>query len=342
MQEDLDLLKDNRSRVVVDEGNAAISRTTELCVECRRCINICPTQEFSFNHRAADVVVGTPYQEPLDCIFCGQCVKHCPTGAITDKNDLATIMADLDNPNKMAIALWDPALLATLSLEQPEIESERKLVGVLRTLGFEAVLDLEFGMELFVDSAAREIKKSGKSNVILSHCPSLNLYLEKYYPQLKENLLGVATPDALLANFVKREYAKINKINASDIVVVSISSCTAKKIKKGADLEHVLTLRELGRIIRQKNLKIAEIEGREFNRVLAPKNKKAREMAACGKAAEMIAAEVGGEFVVANEVKNIKKILDGLTKKRIQTKIIELAICPGGCVGGGGQSNKIL
>ncbi|HCU70278.1 MAG TPA: hypothetical protein DIC35_00815 [Candidatus Moranbacteria bacterium] len=341
-EEELDLLKDNRMRVVVDEGNSAISRTTELCVECRRCINICPTKELSFNNRSGDVVVGTPYQKPLDCIFCGQCVKNCPTGGITDKNDLDEILEKLDDPKKMAVALFDPALLESMSLEQPEIESQRKLVGTLKAVGFEAVFDLAFGMEIFIEKTIEKIKGNQSNNLILSHCPSLKLYIEKYFPEFSKNIIDVLTPDELMAIFVKTEYAKKNKINPKDIVVVSISSCVAKKIKKDTSLDYVITMREFGRIIRKKNIKISEVEGEEFSRDISPKNKEVSKMTRCGGAAEMIAREMGIEYIQANGVKDIKNIFISLRKKRIETKIIEAMICPGGCVGGGGQSNNIL
>ncbi|MFZ2226663.1 MAG: 2Fe-2S iron-sulfur cluster-binding protein, partial [Candidatus Moraniibacteriota bacterium] len=81
--EEQKLLRDNWSRVVIENENPCISRNSEFCVECRRCINICPEQKFGFNHRAGDVVVGTAYEKVLDCSFCGKCVEVCPVAALT-------------------------------------------------------------------------------------------------------------------------------------------------------------------------------------------------------------------------------------------------------------------
>lgn len=150
------------------------------------------------------------------------------------------------------------------------------------------------------------------------------------------------TPEELMAQWIKTHYAQKHKINPANVVVIAISACTAKKIKKDASLNYVLTMRELGRIIRQKNVKLAEVTGDEFSRDLAVKNKAVEKMVHCGGAAELLAKSLQCEYVVANEVKTIKKLLDNLSKKRIQTKIIEVMICPGGCVGGGGQSKQIL
>jgi len=337
-RENLDLLKDNRSRVVVDEGNPCVSRTTELCVECRRCVNICPTKEFSFNNRAGDVVVGTPYEKPLDCIFCGQCVKNCPTGALTDKDDLDRIIGELDDLKKMAVALVDPAVLESAVLEQPEIGSVGKLIGALEALGFEKVFDLGFGMELALEKMAQAIKVSGKDNLMLSHCPSFNLLVDKYYPQFRGNILDVANPDELMVEAVKNGYAKRHKIDPQAIVVISISSCVAKKKDRSGNLDYVLTVRELGRLIRRKNLKLEEIKSAGFGKDLAVKSESVKNMAHAGGTAEMLAKKLKCKYVVADGVPQIKNILRDLDKGRIKTKIIECMVCPGGCVNGGGQS----
>ncbi len=349
--EELDLLKDNRLRVVVDEGNPAISRTTELCVECRRCINVCPTKEFGFNNRAGDVVVGTPYEKPLDCIFCGQCVKDCPVGAITDKNDLPKIIGELDDLKKMAVALVDPAILESVAFEQEEMDSKEKIVGVLQAIGFEKVFDLGFGMELMLEQMEKKIKDSPGKNIILGHCPSLNLYIQKYYPQFVENILNVANPDEIMAEHIKRDYAREQKINPDDIAVISISSCTANKVSKSENLDYVITVRELGRIIRQKNIKLADIKQTDFNnelvRSLAPpgaklllNGKSAKNIIRTGGAAEILAKKTKAKYVVADGIEQIKNILNNLSKSRIETKIIEGMVCPGGCVNGGGQSRN--
>lgn len=339
--ENLDLLKDNCMRVVVDEGNPCISRTTELCVECRRCINVCPTKELAFNHRAGDVVVGTAYEKPLDCIFCGQCVKNCPTGAITDKGDLLEIIKQLDDLKKMAVVLVDPAILESIAFEQPELDFKEKLIGTLKALGFEKVFDLGFGMELAVEKMTQSAKANGKNNLMLSHCPSFDIFIEKYYPQFKNNILDVATPDELMAEFIKNEYAEKEKINPADLVVISISSCVAKKKAKGKSLDHVMTVRELGRLIRQKNLKLAEIEKADFSQGLEVNNEKVKNIIKAGGAAEMMAKTIKGGYVSADGVEKIKNILRDLDKGRVKAKIIECLICEGGCANGGGQARKL-
>jgi len=105
--EEQKLLRDNWSRVVVENENPCISRNSEFCIECKRCVSICPEHKFGFNHRAGDVVVGTPYEKVLDCSFCGKCIEACPVAALTDQNDYTKIISNLDDLKKFSVAVVD-------------------------------------------------------------------------------------------------------------------------------------------------------------------------------------------------------------------------------------------
>ncbi len=154
--EELELIKDNWSRVVFEEKNPCISRNSEFCIECRRCINICPEKKFGFNHRAGDVVVGTPYDEILDCSFCGKCVEICPTAALTDKNNFKKIIKDLDNLKKLSVAVVEFGMKEKIFEKIGKISSEKDFKKILFNLGFEKIINLE--NESFGDEEVLEIK----------------------------------------------------------------------------------------------------------------------------------------------------------------------------------------
>lgn len=171
-EEERDLLKDNKQRVVIDDKNPVISRTTEYCVECRRCVNICPDKVFGFNHRAGDVVVGTAYEKTLDCSFCGKCVEACPTAALTDQNDFGKIMGELDDLKKMAIAVVDWQAEEGVAIQLQNMKCQKKFDEILSTLGFEKIIKLcegdsedEMIKSIKTDYARRE-KIDSKSMVV--------------------------------------------------------------------------------------------------------------------------------------------------------------------------------
>lgn len=343
--EELDLLKDNRMRVVVDDKNPAIHRTTEFCVECRRCINICPVAAYSFNHRAGDVVVGTPYEKALDCIFCGACVKYCPTAALTDKNDLDEIIARLDDLKVLAVAMVDPAIMESIANEFPEINTQEKLAGLLRAMGFERVFGLGWGMEKYAKEISREIRENagdqGNRMVISSHCPAFNLFIEKYYPELVKNISTIKNPNELMAEAIKTDYARKEKIDPGKIVAISISACVSKKAVISQNQDYVLTVRELGRLARKKNISATGIKesksdsGFEFD-------EKALAMVKSGGLSELIAPVLKNrKSIVLNSIVDIKNTLENIKKRKVEYDFVEGMVCPGGCVHGGGQSIKI-
>jgi len=142
-REELDLVRDNWSRVVTENENPCVSRNSEFCVECRRCVNICPEKKFGFNYRAGDVVVGTPYEKVLDCGFCGECVRVCPTAALTDQNDFFKIIKDLDDLRKFSIAILDWEISEKIFDQIKNITAEKDLKKILFDLGFEKIINLE-------------------------------------------------------------------------------------------------------------------------------------------------------------------------------------------------------
>jgi|GEM_PF-3072694 len=336
--EELDLLKDNKSRVVVEDKNPCISRTTEFCVECRRCINACPTQEFGFNHRAGDTVVGTPFEKELDCIFCGQCVKVCPTAALTDKNDLKKIAFELDNVNKLAVAIVDGEIL----------ENQKNIVKTLRELGFEKVFDLSWGNQKFLEELNEELQENPKK-IISSFCPSLNLYIEKYEQDLKKYLCETDNPDNLMAKAVKTKYAQVEKINPENMVVISISPCVAKKAVKNKFLDYILTMRELARLKLIKSLKEEDgsVEKKKGEPVRSGNNfdkfldaVETQRIGKIGGIFKNIKARKNPTSVSGIvEIKNIFKSIKRGEPVRPGNKfdLIEGFVCENGCVNGGGK-----
>ncbi|MCX6761646.1 MAG: 2Fe-2S iron-sulfur cluster-binding protein [Candidatus Moranbacteria bacterium] len=140
--EEQKLLRDNWSRVVVENENPCISRNSEFCVECRRCVSVCPEHKFGFNHRAGDVVVGTAYEKVLDCSFCGKCVEVCPVASLTDQNDYAKIIEDLDDLKRFSVAVVDLGTPEKIKEQLKNITPEQNLEKIFLELGFEKIINL--------------------------------------------------------------------------------------------------------------------------------------------------------------------------------------------------------
>jgi len=157
-KEELDLIKDNWSRVVVEKKNPCISRNSEFCIECRRCIDVCPEKALGFNYRAGNVIVGTPYEEVLNCSFCGECVRVCPTASLTDKNDFGRIMNVLDDLQKFSVAILDFDMQEKILRQIRSITPEKNLEKLFFSLGFEKFMVLSKKDKDKEDMKIEEIK----------------------------------------------------------------------------------------------------------------------------------------------------------------------------------------
>ncbi|OGI24941.1 MAG: hypothetical protein A3J76_03820, partial [Candidatus Moranbacteria bacterium RBG_13_45_13] len=238
--DELDLLKDNWEHTAFDEKNASISRDSQYCIECRRCVRICrdmqTVEAYGMNYRSSKTNVGTPYEIPLDCIFCGQCSAVCPTAAITEKDDAAEFEKALADPKKMVIVQTAPSVRFTFSEEFGEKSGtfwEGKLVASLRELGCDKVFDTVLGADLTIIEEAHElihrIKHKGILPMFTSCCPSWVLYVEKYYPEFIPNLSSCKSPQQMLAPLIKTYWAEREKIDPAQIISVSIMPCISKK-----------------------------------------------------------------------------------------------------------------
>jgi iron-only hydrogenase group A len=389
-KDELDLLKDNWSHVVVDEKNASIARDSEYCIECRRCVRICrdmqTVEAYGTNYRSSRTNVGTPYEIPLDCIFCGQCSAVCPTAAITEKDDTEKFEKAVADPKKLVVVQTAPSTRFTFGEEfdmPPGIFWEQKLIAVLKALGCDKVFDTVLGADLTILEEAEELMariKSGKNfPMFTSCCPSWVLYVEKYYPELITNLSSCKSPQQMLSPLIKTYYAQKEKIDPKNIVNVSIMPCTSKKYEADRlemkasgyqDTDIVLTVRELGRLVRRKKINPHGLAGKKFDPALGVTTGAGILFASSGgvmeaalrTAVEKITGQTLARFdfeavrgeegircaeieindlklrvAVAHKIINAKKILDDLRAGKCDYHFVEVMACPNGCIGGGGQ-----
>ena len=388
--DELDLLKNNWKHIVFEEKNSCISRDSQYCIECRRCIRICrdmqTVEAYGMNYRSSETNVGTPFEIPLDCIFCGQCSAVCPTAAITEKDDVTDFEKALADPKKMVIVQTAPSVRFTLGEEFGEAPGtfwEGKLVAALKKLGCDKVFDTVLGADLTILEEAHEliqrVKNKGPFPMFTSCCPSWILYAEKYWPEFIPNLSSCKSPQQMLAPLVKTYYAEREKINPDQIVSVSIMPCTSKKYEaqrkeingsEYQDVDIVLTVRELARLLRKKKIDPRALKEKKFDPALGISTgagilfaqsggvmeaalrtavekitgerlgKVEFEMVRGESGARCAEIEVGGlklRVAVVHEIRNAKNLLEEIKNGKSDYHFVEVMACPNGCIGGGGQ-----
>ena len=120
-------------------------------------------------------------------------------------------------------------------------------------------------------------------------------------------------------------------------MVIAISSCTAKKALKHDNLDHILTVRELGRIARKKDIQEADITTTKYDDPFG-ESKLAKKLAKIGGLLKAVGSK---NSVSVNSLKEFEDVMRSLKKKERKLDLIEMMICPRGCINGGGQAIEI-
>lgn len=376
----------------LDTSAAHMVRDNNKCILCRRCVAACNNQGISVigaNARGIDTHIGSPFELKLaqtSCISCGQCIVNCPTGALYEKDDTQKVWDAINDPTKHVVVQAAPAVRATLGecFDMPiGTDVTGKLFAALRRLGFDKVFDTNFGADITIMEEANElldrIKNGGVLPMITSCSPGWIKYCEHYYPDQLAHLSSCKSPQQMQGAVIKTYYAQKNGIDPKDIVSVSVMPCTAKKFECGrddesasgyADVDIVITTRELGRMIKGAGINFTALPDEEPDAPLGRGTGAAVIFGVTGgvmEAALRTAAEAitgkelenveftdvrGMEGVkeasyklgdmdvkvaIASGTKNAKVLMDKVKDGTADYTFIEIMGCPGGCINGGGQ-----
>ena len=258
------------------------------------------------------------------------------------------------------------------------------MVAALKRLGFKKVFDTNYGADLTIMEEAAElvnrIKNGGKLPMITSCSPGWVNYAEIYYGDCLDHLSSCKSPHEMMGAILKHYYAEKIGVAPADMFVVSVMPCTAKKFEKErdalktrglADVDAVLTTRELGKLIKRSGINFNKLPDEEFDNDIVGEYTGAGVIfgvtggvmeaalrtayhTLTGTEHEAIkfeavrgfdgireaSLEINGMTVniaVAHGMKNAKVLLDEIRAGNSKYHFIEVMGCPGGCINGGGQ-----
>lgn len=253
---------------------------------------------------------------------------------------------------------------------------EGKLVAALRKLGFNYVFDTSFGADLTTMEEANELINRINTNTNLpmftSCCPSWVKYAVDNHKELLNNISTCKSPIAMFSTIIKEYFSNIKKIDKNDIVVVAITPCTSKKYERNLypETDYVLTSSELGIWLKEKEIDFMSLISSKYDDLFSKTSGGGIIFGSTGGVTEsvmrtvyyMLTGKDSKTLLCYDDVRGYKNFktasitIDGIKiliaviytmpaleeflEKEDYKKyhFIEVMNCPGGCIGGAGNS----
>lgn len=279
------------------------------CKNCYKCIRHCPVKSIRFSGNQAYIIDN-------DCILCGHCFVVCPQNAkqIVDETEKVKVMLAAGNEVYLSLA---PSFAANYGVG---IEAMREAV---KKLGFADAEETAIGAAIVKNEYDRILKEEKPDVLISSCCHSVNLLIQKYYPEVLNCLAAVMSP-------MQAHCAEIKK-HRPEAKTVFVGPCVAKKDEAdhyGSMVDAVLTFDELTGWLNDEGITIEERKedtSTGLTRFFPTTG---------GILKTMEKSEKDYTYMAVDGIENCMAVLDELRSGGVHRCFIEMSACTGSCIGG--------
>lgn len=280
------------------------------CKNCYKCIRHCPVKSIRFSGNQAHIVAE-------ECILCGQCFVVCPQDAKEISSELEKVKVLL-NSGAPVVASIAPSFVA--NYKGCGIESLEK---ALKALGFAAAEETAIGATIVKKEYDRMLKEDKRDILISSCCHSVNLLIQKYFPESMQYLADIMSPMQAHCLDIKKRYPGAK--------TVFIGPCVAKKDEadhyKGI-VDAVLTFEDFTKWIEEENITLEpNIDSNEKS--------KARIFPTTGGILKSMDCDMQGyTYMAIDGTENCIAALKDIGNGNLHNCFIEMSACVGSCIGG--------
>ena len=280
------------------------------CKNCYKCIRHCPVKAIRFSGNQAHIIGD-------ECILCGHCFVVCPQNAkeIVNETEKARVLINSGDPVYVSLA---PSFIA--NYEGVGIGAMR---DALKQLGFADVEETALGATVVKNEYERLLREEKRDIVISSCCHTVNLLIQKYFPNELPYLADVLSPMQAHCADIKKRHPGAK--------TVFIGPCVAKKDEAAhyqGIVDAVLTYEELTEWLNKEGITLKhEVDDTEESR--------ARFFPTTGGILKTMSLDAPGyDYMAIDGIENCISALKDIEQGNIHHAFIEMSSCVGSCVGG--------
>ena len=279
------------------------------CKNCYKCIRHCPVKSIRFSGNQAHIINN-------ECILCGQCFVVCPQDAkeIVDETEKVKVLLQSGDPVYVSLA---PSFVANY----PGVGIEA-MTRALKKLGFAGVEETAIGATMVKTEYERMLREEARDVIITSCCHSINLLIQKYFPDALEYLADVVSPMQAHCLDLKKRYPNCK--------TVFIGPCVAKKDEAeyyAGIVDAVLTFEELTKWLKKEDIPLEKImDANEYSRT--------RFFPTTGGVLKTMERLPDFTYMALDGVENCIEALKEVVAGKVHKCVLEMSACVGSCLGG--------
>ncbi len=294
-----------------------VSTIGQKCKRCYSCIRECPAKAIRVENGQAVVI-----QER--CINCGHCVKVCSQNA-------KAILSDIEKVENEILPAGDSYVIVAPAFAASYPNDYKRFPTALKKLGFGKVIETAFGADLISPEYAKYFEVNKDKTIISSSCPAIYNYIEKFFPELVDEIAPIVSPMIATGRYIKENYGKDKK-------VVFVGPCVAKKseyvdFEVSGAIDAVLTFTELNEMFATHEIKFDELNESDFDPPHAYLGKSFPLSGGLLKTSTISNDILTKNVIVVDGKSQVQEIIHDIADKKINKKFIDILFCKG-CING--------